>query len=54
MDRKHIQDAHEKYYPEYDAEFKDMIMDTQCIHTGQNPDWTFGSINVPIYGSSTF
>ena len=54
MDRKHIQDAHEKYYPEYDSEFKDMIMDTQCIHTGQNPDWTFGSINVPIYGSSTF
>ena len=54
MDRKHIQDAHEKYYPEYDAEFKDMIMDTQCIHTGQNPDWTFGSINVPIYASSTF
>ena len=31
-----------------------MIMDTQYIHTGQNPDWTFGSINVPIYASSTF
>ena len=54
MDRKTIQEAHEKYYPEYDAKFKDMKIETQCIHTGQNPDWTFGAINVPIYASSTF
>ena len=54
MDRKQIQDAHEKYYPEYDAKFKDMKIETQCIHTGQNPDWTFGSVNVPIFATSTF
>ena len=47
MKRKDIQEAHEKYYLEYDNEFKDMKIETQCIHTGQNPDWTFGSINVP-------
>ena len=54
MDRKQIQEAHEKYYPEYDAKFKDMKIETQCIHTGQNPDWTFGSLNVPIFATSTF
>ena len=54
MDRKEIQEAHEKYYPEYDAEFKNMKIETQCIHTGQNPDWTYGSVNVPIYATSTF
>ena len=54
MDRKQIQEAHEKYYPEYDAKFKDMKIETQCIHTGQNPDWTFGSVNVPIFATSTF
>ena len=54
MKRKDIQEAHEKYYLEYDNEFKDMKIETQCIHTGQNPDWTFGSINVPIYASSTY
>ena len=54
MDRKLIQEAHEKYYPEYDAKFKDMKIETQCIHTGQNPDWTFGSVNVPIFATSTF
>ena len=27
MDRKEIQEAHEKYYPEYDAKFKDMKID---------------------------
>ena len=54
MDRKEIQEAHEKYYPEYDAKFKDMKIETQCIHTGQNPDWTFGSVNVPIFATSTF
>ena len=54
MDRKEIQEAHEKYYPEYDAKFKDMKIETQCIHTGQNPDWTYGSVNVPIYATSTF
>ena len=26
MDRKEIQEAHEKYYPEYDAMFKDMMI----------------------------
>ena len=54
MDRKLIQEAHEKYYLEYDAKFKDMKIETQCIHTGQNPDWTFGSVNVPIFATSTF
>ena len=54
MDRKEIQEAHEKYYPEYDAQFKDMKMETQCIHTGQNPEWIYGSVNVPIYATSTF
>ena len=54
MDRKEIQEAHEKYYPEYDAEFKNMKIETQCIHTGQNPDWTYGAVNVPIYATSTF
>ena len=54
MDRKQIQDAHEKFVPEYDAKFKDMKIETQCIHTGQDPDWTFGAVNVPIYASSTF
>ncbi len=54
MDRKEIQEAHEKYYPEYDAKFKDMKIETQCIHTGQNPDWTYGAVNVPIYATSTF
>ena len=54
MDRKEIQEAHEKFYPEYDAEFKNMKIETQCIHTGQNPDWTYGSVNVPIYATSTF
>ena len=54
MDRKQIQDAHEKFVPEYDAKFKDMTIETQCIHTGQDPDWTFGAVNVPIYASSTF
>ena len=54
MDRKVIQDAHEKFYPEYDAKFKDMKIETQCIHTGQNPDWVYGAVNVPIYASSTF
>ena len=54
MDRKHIQDAHEKYYPQYDAQFKNMMIETQGIHTGQNPDWVYGSINVPIFASSTF
>ena len=54
MDRKEIQDAHEKFYPEYDAKFKDMKIETQCIHTGQNPDWVYGAVNVPIYASSTF
>ena len=54
MDRKEIQEAHEKYYPEYDAEFKNMKIETQCIHTGQNPDWTYGAVNVPIFATSTF
>ena len=54
MDRKQIQDAQEKFVPEYDAKFKDMKIETQCIHTGQDPDWTFGAVNVPIYASSTF
>ena len=54
MDRRVIQDAHEKFYPEYDAKFKDMKIETQCIHTGQNPDWVYGAVNVPIYASSTF
>ena len=54
MNRKEIQEAHEKYYPEYDAQFKDMKMETQCIHTGQNPEWIYGSVNVPIYATSTF
>ena len=54
MDKKEIQDAHEKYYPEYDAKFKEMKMETQCIHTGQNPDWIYGAVNVPIYASSTY
>ena len=54
MDRRVIQDAHEKFYPEYDAKFKDMKIETQCIHTGQNPDWIYGAVNVPIYASSTF
>ena len=54
MDRKQIQDAHEKFVPEYDAKFKDMKIETQCIHTGQDPDCTFGAVNVPIYASSTF
>ena len=54
MDRKEIQEAHEKYYPQYDAEFKNMMIETQGIHTGQNPDWVYGSINVPIFASSTF
>ena len=54
MDRKEIQEAHEKYYPEYDAKFKEMKIETQCIHTGQNPDWTYGAVNVPIYATSTF
>jgi cystathionine beta-lyase/cystathionine gamma-synthase len=31
-----------------------MKIETQCIHTGQNPDWTFGSVNVPIFATSTF
>lgn len=54
MDRKEIQEAHEKYYPQYDAQFKNMMIETQGIHTGQNPDWVYGSINVPIFASSTF
>jgi cystathionine beta-lyase len=54
MDRKEIQEAHEKYYPQYDAEFKNMMIETQGIHTGQNPDWVYGAINVPIFASSTF
>ena len=54
MDRKQIQDAQEKFVPEYDAKFKDMKIETQCIHTGQDPDCTFGAVNVPIYASSTF
>ena len=54
MDRKQIQDAHEKFYPEYDAKFKNMKIETQCIHTGQNPDWVYGAVNVPIYATSTF
>ena len=54
MDRKEVQDAHEKFYPEYDAKFKDMKIETQCIHTGQDPDWIYGAINVPIYATSTF
>jgi cystathionine beta-lyase len=54
MDRKTIQEAHEKYYPEYDAHYKDMKIETQCIHTGQNPDWIYGSVNVPIFATSTF
>ena len=31
-----------------------MKMETQCIHTGQNPEWIYGSVNVPIYATSTF
>ena len=31
-----------------------MKIETQCIHTGQDPDCTFGAVNVPIYASSTF
>ena len=54
MDRKTIQEAHEKFYPEYDAKFKDMKIETQCIHTGQDPDWIYGSVNVPIFATSTF
>ena len=54
MDRKEIQEAHEKFYPQYDAEFKNMMIETQGIHTGQNPDWVYGAINVPIFASSTF
>ena len=54
MDRKQIQEAHEKYAPEYDEHYKKMKIETQCIHTGQDPDWTYGAINVPIYASSTF
>ena len=54
MDRKEIQEAHEKYYPQYDAQFKNMMIETQGIHTGQNPDWVYGAINVPIFASSTF
>jgi len=54
MDRKEIQEAHEKYYPEYDSKFKSMKIDTQVIHTGQNPDWIYGAVNVPIYASSTY
>ena len=54
MDRKTLQEAHEKFYPEYDAKFKDMKIETQCIHTGQDPDWIYGSVNVPIFATSTF
>ena len=54
MDRKQIQDAQEKFVPEYDAKFKDMKIETQCIHTGQDPECTFGAVNVPIFASSTF
>ena len=54
MDRKTVQEAHEKFYPEYDAKFKDMKIETQCIHTGQDPDWIYGSVNVPIFATSTF
>ena len=54
MDRKTLQEAHEKFYPEYDAKFKDMNIETQCIHTGQDPDWIYGSVNVPIFATSTF
>ena len=54
MNRKEIQEAHEKFYPEYDASFKDMKIETQCIHTGQNPDWVYGSVNVPIFATSTY
>lgn len=54
MDRKLVQDAHEKYAPEYDNYFKNMKIETQSIHTGQNPDCIFGAISVPIYASSTF
>ena len=54
MNRKEIQEAHEKYYPEYDSSFKDMKIETQCIHTGQNPDWIYGSVNVPIFATSTY
>ena len=38
MDRKQIQEAHEKYAPEYDEHYKKMKIETQCIHTGQDPD----------------
>ena len=31
-----------------------MKIETQCIHTGQDPDWIYGSVNVPIFATSTF
>ena len=38
----------------YLDKFKDMKIETQCIHIGKNPDWVYGAVNTPIYASSTF
>jgi methionine-gamma-lyase len=33
---------------------KDLTPDTKCIHAGQEPDATYGSVAPPIYQTSTF
>ena len=52
--RKQVQDYFEDYAPKYDEKYSKMGLATKGIHSGQTPDLTFGSVNVPIYASSTY
>jgi cystathionine beta-lyase/cystathionine gamma-synthase len=52
--RKQVQDYFEENAPKYDEKYSKMGLSTKSIHVGQTPDLTFGSVNVPIYASSTY
>jgi cystathionine beta-lyase/cystathionine gamma-synthase len=52
--RKQVQYYYEEYVPKYDEKYSKMGLSTKSIHVGQTPDLTFGSVNVPIYASSTY
>ena len=52
--RKQVQDYFDENAPKYDEKYSKMGLSTKSIHVGQTPDLTFGSVNVPIYTSSTY
>ena len=37
-----------------DAKYKGMRFETRAIHAGQEPDAAYGSVNIPIYQTSTY